>query len=65
MKLYRDLSNEKIIEFQARKNYRAGSPIDGRWHPVVQRECVEINEDAYHELYREKVHTQGNKSDLL
>jgi hypothetical protein len=60
------LSPEKIIELQqwARKNYTAGSSINGTWHPVVQRECVQINEDAFREIYLGS-HMQDNKADLL
>lgn len=30
----------------ARENYRPCHLIDGRWHPVVQAECVAMNEEA-------------------
>lgn len=72
MKLYRDLSAEEIIEFQkwARGNYRPLGPIDGTWHPVVQRECVLINEEFDVNLGEDReaflsTHLRDNKADLL
>jgi hypothetical protein len=73
MKPHRDISPKKIIEFQqwARENYVPGSMINGVWHPIIQRECVQINEDALNSLQflqeREeflRTHMQ-DKSDLL
>ena len=70
MKLFKTLSPEEIITLQqwARENYVPGRDIRGVWHPVIQRECVEINEEAYRQMPREeflKVHMQDNKSNLL
>jgi hypothetical protein len=30
----------------ARSNYQPFSPISGAWHPIVQRECTIMNEEA-------------------
>jgi hypothetical protein len=48
MKLFKDLYPEDIVEHQtwARKHYRLFQMIDGTWHPVVQRECTLMNEEA-------------------
>jgi hypothetical protein len=48
MKLFRELSEEEILAFQAwaRANYIPYSPIDGIWHPVIQEECVRMNKEA-------------------
>jgi hypothetical protein len=49
MKLFRILDKEEEKEcFRAwaRKNYTPFTPIDGLWHPVLQAECVKINEEA-------------------
>jgi hypothetical protein len=53
MKIYRDLSPEKIIEFQkwVRENYKPFSPIVGAWHPVIQRECVQMNEEEARKMF--------------
>jgi len=29
----------------ARTNYKVGQDIDGRWHPVIQDECVKMNSE--------------------
>ena len=49
MKLFRTLSEMDEADFRrwARTHYRAYEPILGTWHPVVQRECVKINEEAH------------------
>lgn len=46
-KLFRDLAKEEEMEFRewARLNYKPLSEIKGTWHPVVQQECVKINEE--------------------
>lgn len=46
-RLFRDLTPEEEISFRqwARNNYRPGSDIYGLWHPVIQDECVRINEE--------------------
>ena len=48
MKLFRELSVEEEKEFRvwARSNYEPFTEIQGVWHPVVQRECTLINEEA-------------------
>jgi hypothetical protein len=45
--LFRELTETETKEFQqwARENYKPFSPIDGIWHPVVQKECAKINEE--------------------
>ena len=47
MKLFTNLDEEDASLFRqwARDNYRPLSPIKGIWHPVVQAECVKINEE--------------------
>jgi hypothetical protein len=66
MSLFKTLSPEEIVAFQkwARENYISGSPINGVWHPVIQRECVRMNEEAYREQFL-RSHMQDNKADLL
>jgi hypothetical protein len=51
--LFKSLSPEEIAAFQkwARENYIPGNEISGVWHPVIQRECVEMNEAAYREQF--------------
>ncbi len=58
MNLFRDLSPEEEKEFRnwANEHYQLLSPIKGIWHPVVQNECVKMNE-AYWK--REKEETCG------
>ena len=48
MKLFMDLTEEQESEFRvwARLNYKPYDQIDGCWHPIVQTECVRINEEA-------------------
>lgn len=48
MQLFRTLSDAETTEFQqwARDNYTPFSPINGCWHPVIQRECCRINTAA-------------------
>ena len=52
--LFKELTVEEAQEFAqwARDNYKPGDPIPGIWHPVVQRECVIMNEEelGYEEL---------------
>jgi hypothetical protein len=44
--LFRQLSAEDEQAFRqwARDNYKPFEEIDGIWHPVVQDECVKINQ---------------------
>ena len=46
--LFRDLTAAEVEEYRqwARDNYVPLSDIKGVWHPIVQRECCRINEDA-------------------
>ncbi len=48
MKLYRELTAEEEARFRAhiRATYKPFDPIDGCWHPVVIRECADINAKA-------------------
>ena len=48
IKIFRTLTEEEGESFKqwARDNYEPFSVIQGYWHPVVQRECAEINLDA-------------------
>jgi len=45
MVLFKNLNDDEIIEFKkwARDNYKRLSPIEGVWHPVIQKECSEMN----------------------
>ena len=65
MSLFEPLSPEKIMALQklAREHYVAGSPINGLWHPIIQRECVQMNEDAFRELYLKHAHRLGIEPD--
>jgi hypothetical protein len=49
MKLFRHLTEEEQAEFRqwARENYQPFSPINGCWHPVIQAECIVINEETH------------------
>lgn len=51
MDMFRELNKEEEQEFRqwARKNYKPFEPISGVWHPLVQNECVKINEEAGHQ----------------
>ena len=46
MKLFRELDEKERQEFRnwARKNYKPYTEIKGMWHPVVQAECIKINQ---------------------
>ena len=48
MQLFRQLSDGEVAEFRAwaRTNYVPLSEIKGIWHPVVQDECRQMNEEA-------------------
>ena len=54
MKLFKELTTEEEDVFRqwARDNYEAFAEIKGVWHPVVQDECVKINDQADIELIR-------------
>jgi len=43
--IFRKLNDEQTEAFRqwARDSYRPFSEIKGIWHPVVQEECVKIN----------------------
>lgn len=43
--MFRDLNEKEISEFKswARENYEPGTEIKTIWHPVVQKECAQIN----------------------
>ena len=48
MELFRtDLTpkEEEDMRRWARENYEPLSPIKRVWHPIVQRECVRMNEE--------------------
>ena len=40
-----DPTEEQVFRQWARDNYVPLQPIDGVWHPVVQDECVRINQE--------------------
>ena len=44
---FRALTPAEDAQFRswARDNYKPGAEIKGIWHPVVQDECVRINEE--------------------
>ena len=53
MKMYReDLSEEELADMQkwARENYKPLGVIKGVWHPVVQEECVKMNDEASQDI---------------
>ena len=53
MKLFKNIDDPaEINEYQqwARDNYIPHSTIEGIWHPLVQAECVRINELATVEM---------------
>jgi len=45
---FRTLTPTEEDQFRswARDNYEPGAEIKGTWHPVVQDECVRINQKA-------------------
>jgi hypothetical protein len=49
MNLFKELTAEEESEFRqwARNNYVCFSDIPSIWHPVVQDECKEMNNEAY------------------
>ena len=46
--MFRVLNEQEVEDFKAwaRENYEPYDVINGIWHPVVQAECVAINEKA-------------------
>lgn len=48
MELFRELSSEEEKEFRqwSRSNYKPFDDIRGIWHPIVQDECIKMNEEA-------------------
>lgn len=44
---FRKLTIEEEATFRrwARDNYRPGDPINGAWHPILQREATDINHE--------------------
>ncbi|HET6886619.1 MAG TPA: hypothetical protein VFH87_01725 [Candidatus Udaeobacter sp.] len=60
MSIHKALSMAERVEFRkwARVNYLPFSPIDGTWHPVVQHECVAINEEAHLQLAADQFEAQ-------
>ena len=48
MSLFKPLEEIDVPVFKqwARDNYKPGEEISGVWHPVVQSECVKINEEV-------------------
>ena len=45
--MFKDLTKAEEHEFRqwARDNYKPLSEISGVWHPVVQAECLKINQE--------------------
>ena len=56
MKLFKELTKEEEVSFikWARDNYKVYDEIKGIWHPVVQRECVRMNEENHFSLERKE-----------
>ena len=49
MQLFQDITaSAEIQEFKqwASDNYEPHTPINGTWHPIIQAECVRINNEA-------------------
>ena len=48
MSLFKPFEEIDVPVFKqgARDNYKPGEEISGVWHPVVQKECVKINEEV-------------------
>lgn len=48
MNLFKPVDEIDVASFKqwARDNYKPGEEISGVWHPVVQKECVKINEEV-------------------
>jgi hypothetical protein len=46
--MFRSLTEEEKKEFRtwARENHKPGDKIEMFWHPVVQDECVKIDEEV-------------------
>jgi hypothetical protein len=46
--LFRNLSRQEVQDFRAwaRANYTPLEKIPGVWHPVIQSECVAMNQEA-------------------
>jgi hypothetical protein len=61
MNLFKELSEQEQSEYRdwARRNYEPFSEINGTWHPVVQQECVKINQEKGMEQ------SPVNKQDLI
>ena len=64
MSAYKSLSMAERVEYRkwARVNYYPFSPIDGTWHPIVQRECVDINEEAHLQLQADAIESASDES---
>ena len=45
--MFIELAPEQEVAFRqwARENYKPGADINSMWHPVVQDECQQINEE--------------------
>jgi hypothetical protein len=48
MKMFKELTQKEETEFKdwAKLNYKPFEPIKGIWHPIIQAECVKMNETA-------------------
>lgn len=51
MNMFKEIAkgSEEEKEFRrwARENYKLHTPINGVWHPLVQDECVRMNEGNF------------------
>ena len=48
MKLFKELDEKEKQEYRdwARGNYKPYTDIKGIWHPVIQAECMKINQET-------------------
>jgi hypothetical protein len=67
--LFKSLTESEEREFRqwARDHYKKFQPIAGIWHPVVQDECVKINEETGYspraDIAREILEWSGTRFD--
>jgi len=49
--MFRQLNEKEKKEFRnwARENYKPYTEIYGLWHPIIQEECVKINQESENE----------------
>lgn len=54
MNMFRNLDEHEVFEFKkwARENYKPGEDISSLWHPVVQEECKQMNNEVKEEMLK-------------